>query len=399
LTINYGFRWGQTDNPSGLTHIFPEGRSIPDDTDNFAPRFGFAYALDDQGTQLIRGGLGLFYGRTPTLLFASQIQENGLFPNFGRVTIGPGDIGYVPLGQDIDNENPPPDTIPSTSYLEPGFQDPETTRLNLGYERELGSSGWTTGVDFVYAEGKNLQSNVDLNKEQLPNDEFGRPNFSFSRPNGDLNQIFVRRSIGESEYTALTFKAARRYRGRYQLQAHYTWSEDKSTDDNERSATSVTVSDPSNPNYDWGLSDRDITDRIVVSGLVDLPWGLRLSGSAEYRSGTPWTATDQDVDFTYCGSGFGNCPDARAVIGGVVVPRNSFRNESLQTVDARLTKSFSIGDRVDIDLFYEAFNLFNDNAFAVTSGENDPVADNDFGIADSHVNFQRQYQWGVRIHY
>lgn len=397
LTLNYGFRWGQTDNPGGLTHIFPQGRNIPDDTDNFAPRFGFAYSLDDQGTQVIRGGVGLFYGRTPTLIFASQVQENGLFPNFGRVTIGPGDIGYVPLGGQIDNENPPPDTIPSTSYLEPGFQDPETTRVNLGYERELGSSGWTSGVDLVYADGKNLQSNVDLNKTQLPNDEFGRPVFSFSRPDSSLNQIFVRRSIGESEYQAITLKANRRYRGRYQVQAHYTWSEDKSTDDNERSATSVTVSDPSNPNYDFGLSSRDVTDRLVVSGLVDLPWGLRLSGAAEYRSGTPWTATDQDVDFDYCGSGFGNCPDARAVINGQLVARNSFRNDSVQKVDMRLTKSFSIG-KVDLDLFYEAFNLLNDHSFAVTSGENDPT-DSDFGFGDALTNFQRQYQWGVRIHY
>lgn len=398
LTVNYGVRIGQTDNPSGLTHALDVGRNIPDDTDNIAPRFGFAYSLDDQGTQVIRGGVGLFFGRTPTLLFASQVQENGLFPNFGRVTIGPDDIGYVPLGGNIDNENPPPDTIPSTSYLEPGFQDPETTRFNLGYERELGNSGWSAGVDAVYADGKNLQSNVDLNKEQLPYDEFGRPRFSFSRPDPNFNQIFVRRSIGESEYQAITLKANRRYRGRYQVQAHYTWSEDKSTDDNERSATSVTVSDPTNPNYDYGLSSRDVTDRLVVSGLVDLPWGLKLSGSAEYRSGTPWTVTDQDVDFTYCGSGFGNCPDARGVINGVLQARNSRRNDSIQKVDMRLTKSFSIGDRFDIDLFYEAFNLFDDNSWVVTSGEDDPT-DNDFGIPDALVTSPRQYQFGVRIHY
>ncbi len=397
LTLNYGFRFGQTDNPSGLTHVFDIGRSIPDDTDNFAPRFGFAYQLGDDGSQVIRGGIGLFYGRTPTLLFASQVQENGLFPNFGRVTIGPGDIGYVPLGQPIDNTNPPPDTIPSTSYLEPGFQDPETTRINLGYERELGTSGWSAGVDAVYADGKNLQSNVDLNKEQLAYDEFGRPRFSFSRPDSNFNQIFVRRSIGESEYSALTFKVNRRFRGRYQLQAHYTWSEDKSTDDNERSATSVTVSDPTNPGYDYGLSDRDVTDRLVVSGLVDLPWKLRLSGSAEYRSGTPYTGIDSDNDFDYCGSGFGNCPDTRAVVGGRVVPRNSFRNESVQRVDVRLARSFAIG-KVDLDLFYEAFNLFDDNSFSVGGGQNDP-SEEDFGLGDDLITQPQTFQWGVRIRY
>ncbi len=397
LTLNYGFRFSQTDNPDGLTHVFDIGRNIPDDDNNFAPRVGFAYAIGDEGTQVLRGGIGLFHGRTPTLIFASQVQENGLFPNFGRVTIGPGDIGYVPLGQPINNQNPPPDTIPSTSYLEPGFEDPETTRINLGYERELGNSGWSAGIDTVWAEGDKLQSNVDLNKEFIGYDEFGRPQFSFSRPNPNFNQIFIRRSVGESEYQAVTLKVNRRFRGRYQMQAHYTWSEDESNDDNERSATSVTLSDPSNPDYDFGLSDRDVTDRLVVSGLVELPWKLRLSGSAEYRSGTPWTATDQDVDFVYCGSGFGNCPDARAVINGQRVARNSFRNESIQRIDLRLARTFTIGG-VDLDLFYEAFNLLDDNSFQVTGGENDP-ADADFGIADSLVTQPRTFQWGVRVRY
>ena len=72
---------------------------------------------------MLRGGYGVFYGRTPTLLFASQVQENGIFPNYGRVTVSPGETGHVPLGVPIDNENPPVETIPSTSFLVPEFQD------------------------------------------------------------------------------------------------------------------------------------------------------------------------------------------------------------------------------------------------------------------------------------
>lgn len=400
LTVNYGFRWSMTDNPSGLEHIFPEGRDIPDDTDNFGPRVGFAYALNDDGTQLIRGGVGLFHGRTPTLLFASQVQENGIFPNFGRVIVGPGDIGYVPLGQPINNENPPPDTIPGTSFVRPNFEDPETTRYNFGYERELGDSGWTGGVDLVYAEGEKLQSNVDDNRTYLGVDAAGRPMFGSSRPNPALGTVFVRESFGESEYTAVTLKVNRRYRGRYQLQAHYTWSEDKSTDDNERSATSVSVSDPTNIRYDWGLSDRDVTDRIVVSGLVDLPFKFRLSGSLEHRSGTPYTLIDNSELFAYCGFGAldFNCNNVRAIgSNGTAVARNTARNEDVQTVDLRLTRSFTIG-RVDLDVFYEAFNLFNDHSFLIGTSQADPT-ESDFGLGSNLVGSQRQYQFGVRVRY
>ena len=31
-TVNYGLRWGKTDNPSGIPHVFPEGENIPDDS-------------------------------------------------------------------------------------------------------------------------------------------------------------------------------------------------------------------------------------------------------------------------------------------------------------------------------------------------------------------------------
>ena len=42
-------------------------------------------------------------------------------------------------------------------------------------------------------------------------DEFGRPVYSSTRPDSDFNEIFVRRSIGESEYKSVTFKVERRF--------------------------------------------------------------------------------------------------------------------------------------------------------------------------------------------
>ncbi len=400
LTLSYGIRYGATYNPDNLPHLLAEGRDIPDDTDNLAPRFGFAYSPGGSGSSVLRGGIGLFYGRTPTLLFASQVQENGLFPNFGRVFVQPGDIGHVPLGTPIDNLNPPAETIPSTSYLEPSFEDSETWRFNLGYERTL-KADWVGTVDLVYADGSKLQSNVDLNRT-YSFDEFGRPIASPTRPDPTLQTIFVRRSFGESEYTAVTLKVEKRWNGRYQLRAHYTWSQDKDTDSNERSATSVTVSSPNDPRYDWGLAERDVENRLLLSGMVELVWGIQLSGIAEYRDGRPFDPTDSSFDFAACGFtslGF-NCPNARPVVDGQVLARNSFRDESIQRVDLRLSKYFDLGD-VRIGVFGEAFNVFDDNSWEVEGGfsgdrQRDPNHA-DFGLADDIVTTPRQYQLGVRL--
>ena len=395
LTINYGLRYTSTQNPDNLDHAFEEGRDIPD-TQNLAPRFGFALA-SDEGRSVLRGGIGFFFGRTPTLLFANQVQSNGVPPNYGRQYVGPGDNGYVPLGQPIDNENPPPGIIPAVSYVDPEFDDAQTLRASLGWEREIGN-GWSTGVDVVYAEGSSLQRNLDVNRQFGGYDEYGRPTYS-GRIRDDVTEILVRQSRGESEYQAVTLKANRRFAGRYQLNAHYTWGKDRDTDSNERSATSTTISDSGNLDYDWGLSDRDVKHRLVVSGMVQLPADFQISGILNYQSGTPYTAIDSSLYWSHCGS-LGVCNDTYAVIDGVLVGRNTFRNESIQTVDLRIGKFFRFGDGLRLDVFAEAFNVFDQHSFAVCGSQlnvRGGVVPDDFGIPCGRVTSWRQMQLGARF--
>ncbi len=407
LTLNYGIRYGATYNPDGLEHLLPFAREIPDDTDNIEPRIGFTYAPGGSGDHIIRGGLGVFHGRTPSLLFASQVQENGLFPNFGRITVRPGDVGFVPLGENIDNENPPADTIPSVGYVDPSFEDAEFTRVNVGYERSLGGA-WTGGVDLVYAEGKNLQTNIDLNRTYTF-DEFGRPMASSVRPDPTINTSLTRQSIGESEYQALTLKVNRRFSGRYQMQAHYTLADDKDTDSNERSATSSTASiggaDRSiwNPRYDWGPSEKDVENRLVMSGVVLLPYDFKISGIFENRSGVPFNPTDTSVDFAYCGFGrLGfDCVEDRPVVNGQVIGRNAYRNSSVQRLDLRLSKFFEFGNDMSVDVFFEVFNVFDDQEFQVCfsfrcDDQKDPTSP-DFGLGSDRVTDPQIYQIGGRF--
>ena len=396
LTLGYGLRYTSTDNPDGLDHIEEDGRQIPD-TQNLAPRFGFALAQDD-GRSVFRGGIGFFYGRTPTLLFANQVQANGVPPNYGRINVRAGENGYVPLGTPIDNENPPPGITPAISYVDPEFDDAQTLRLSLGWEREL-AGGWSTGVDVVYAEGSSLQRNTDWNRQFGGYDEYGRPSWD-GRIRDDVAEILVRQSRGESEYQAVTLKVKRRFTGRYNLGAHYTWGKDRDTDSNERSATGVTISDLANLDYDWGLSNRDVKHRLVVTGMVQLPADFQISGIVNYQSGTPYTAIDNGLDFPYCGSVGFNCPDQYAVIDGNLVGRNSFRNESIQTIDVRVGKFFRFGEDLRLDIFLEAFNLFDQNSFGVGTNQRDVrggVVDDDFGIPSFLTTRPRQMQLGGRF--
>ncbi|MCY3963535.1 MAG: carboxypeptidase regulatory-like domain-containing protein [Acidobacteria bacterium] len=396
LTLNYGLRYTSTDNPDGLDHSEPDGRAIPD-TQNLAPRFGFALS-QGEGRSVLRGGIGFFFGRTPTLLFANQVQANGVPPNYGRITVRPGQNGYVDLGTPIDNENPPPGITPAISYVDPAFDDAQTLRMSVGWERELGN-GWSAGVDAVYADASGLQRNTDFNRTFGGYDEYGRPMWA-GRPRDDVAEILVRQSRGESEYQAVTLKVNRRFTGRYQFNAHYTWGKDRDTDSNERSATGVTISDLGNLDYDWGLSDRDIKHRLVVTGMIQLPADFQISGIINYQSGYPYTLVDSGFDRVACGFPIFNCPDPYAIMDGVLVGRNTERNESIQTIDVRVGKFFRFGNDMRLDVFVEAFNLFDQNSFGVGFGQrniNNGVVPDTLGIPSFLTTRPRQLQIGGRF--
>ena len=327
-------------------------------------------------------------------------------PNYGRRFVLPGDNGYVPLGTPINNENPPPGIIPAISYVDPEFDDAQTLRASLGWERELGG-GWSAGIDAVYAEATSLQRNTDFNRVFGGYDEYGRPMWNGRNegtcpgvPGAECAEVLVRQSRGASEYQAVTLKANRRFTGRYQFGAHYTWGKDRDTDSNERSATGVTISDTGNLDYDWGLSDRDIKHRLVVTGMIQLPADFQISGILNYQSGTPYSLIDRGVDFAYCSSVDWNCPYYQAIVNGLAAGRNTERNESIQTIDLRVGKFFRFGNGLRLDVFVEAFNLFDENSFGVGTSQRDirnGTPRDDFGIPSYLTTRPRQLQIGGRF--
>ena len=402
LTLNYGARWDATLNPGDIQHVLPEGTGIPNDLDNFSPRAGFVWSLDE--ASLIRGGAGVFYGRTPTLLFFSAYSNTGVFPNYGNAIVAPGETGFVPLGAAIDNANPPAGLIPALSYVHPDFEDPRTARFNFGYEREIGRD-LAASLDFVHARGDLLASNVDANVAPPTRDSFGRPVYSGERINPAYGTILVRDSVARSDYTAVTAAFRRRFRDGIQFQAHYTWSRDHSNDDNERSSGGLTLTDPSDPDYDWGVSSRDIPHRFVASGVFTLPFDILASGIFTAQSGSPYTALDATVGFhNHPGFFVGpNGPQTRAVISGALAPVNGERNDSWTNLDLRITKRFGLGP-AQIEALFEVFNVFDTAAFRVDGADQqEPFGDDgatrnpEFGLGSALVGNQRQAQLGLRV--
>ncbi|MXZ72630.1 MAG: TonB-dependent receptor [Acidobacteria bacterium] len=401
LTLQIGARWDGTLNPGGIEHVLPAGRRIPDDLDNFSPRAGVVWSPDSRS--VVRASAGVFYARTPTLLFSTAHSDTGIYPRYGNAIVSPGDTGFVPLGSPIANDSPPAGLIPALSHFDPGFEDPRTIRVNVGYERELGGN-LAASFDLLHARGDSLASNFDANVPAPTRDPFGRPVYAGKRINPAYGPILVRASPARSDYLALTAGLRRRFSDGVQFQAHYTWSRDRSNDDNERSG-SLTLTDPTDPDYDWGLSIRDIPHRLVASGIFALPFDVTASAILTAQSGAPFTALDPAVGF-HNHPGFAIGPhgaQTRAVVDGELAPVNGERNASWTNLDLRLTRHFQLaGARVEG--LFEVFNLLNTGAFRVGHADQQEVFQNDgvtpnpeFGLAGVLVGAPRQAQLGLRI--
>ena len=100
-----------------------------------------------------------------------------------------------------------------------------------------------------------------------------------------------------------------------------TYSKDKDNDSNERNFSGIQAEDFNNLDLNYGYSNRDQRWKGVVNGVWQSPlWGIGLSGSFRYATGSPYTAlAGRDVNND------GISGTDRPTVNGVHFDRNSFR--------------------------------------------------------------------------
>ncbi|HUR59726.1 MAG TPA: TonB-dependent receptor [Opitutaceae bacterium] len=103
-----------------------------------APRVGFNYAFESARKTEIRGGVGLFQGRTPTVWLANAYQNAG---TASSITVNVNGAGQPTLTfqpdvtrQPIPSGAPP---VPSISLTDPSFKSPSLWKGNLALDHQL----------------------------------------------------------------------------------------------------------------------------------------------------------------------------------------------------------------------------------------------------------------------
>ncbi|MDM7924003.1 MAG: carboxypeptidase regulatory-like domain-containing protein [Pyrinomonadaceae bacterium] len=387
LTLNLGMRWeGQyqpdpINDPSNTRYgqfvndpRFPSDGTIPDFTDGWAPRLALSWSPGSDGKTAIRLGGGIYYARIPGLVVAGPRNTDGaiagniFFANF--LCTGPG-LGGCPVYPGIVPTAGFTPFNPGVAVFERNFKNPRTIQYSASVEREV-YKNTSILVAYNYAKSTRLTRFVNRNDSRLYNGVA-----IFERANGSgVGEIRSTESSARSLYQGVTFTFNKRFSDRWQFQANYLLSFDKSDDDNERDPFTFRYVDPRDlsPEYNW--SDRDQRHRFNAFATFLLPYDINISPIVQYRSAQPTSVVDR-----------GTYPN--------IVERNTERlDNEFFTFDFRASKAFKFTETMELEGIFEAFNLFNNrNQRSLPR----PLTFNFDGTVSAGFGEPRQVQLGVRF--
>ncbi len=390
LTLNVGLRWegqfqpGPINDPSETRYgqflndpRFPSDGTIPDFTDGWSPRLALAWSPGGDGKTAIRLGAGIYYARIPGLVVAGPRNTDGSIA--GNIYF---DSTFCPTGNDLGPGGCPeyPGIVPTAGFtpynpgiavFERNFKNPRTVQYSASVEREI-ADFTSVLVAYNYAKSTRLTRFVNRGDGNL----YGGVSPFFRVDGSGIGEIRSTESSARSLYQGLTFTLNRRFANRFQFQANYLLSWDKSDDDNERDPFTFRYADPRDLSPEYGYSDRDQRHRFNAFATFLLPYEINVSPIVQYRSAQPTSVVDRGV--------FPN-----------IVQRNTLRlDNEFFTFDVRVSKAFKFGERMELEGIFEAFNIFNNrNQRSLPR----PLTFNFDGTVSAGFGEPRQAQLGVRF--
>jgi len=347
----------------------PASSEFKVDKNNFAPRAGFSWSLDQSARTVLRASSGIMYEPPLINFYEDAIQRNG-DPRTLTATLNPTSLG-APAFPATLSDLPPGFTRPLQSIvtMDPDFSTQYTILSNVQLERAL-TDDFSVSVGYVNSLGRNMPVLVDTNL--VPTGQTladGRPIFSTAvtsatRVNQTFNHVDTFQSIGKGTYNALTVTVNKRMSHGFQAQASYTLA--KGEDTSPLTGTYVVgsgddrLSDPTSVDRDKGVAPFNQTHTFVFSGLL----APKVSGSGvgpallnnnqlgfilQANSGLPFNIrANRDLNL-----------DGVQNDRPIGIDRNTGRLGRVFNVDARYVRFIRLGAHLRSELFIEAKNLFN----------------------------------------
>jgi hypothetical protein len=358
LTVNAGVRYD-------LEWL----RTINTDTNNISPRVGLAWSPFSARTTVVRASYGLFYDRVPLRPLANALlsANNTTDPTHGRFfsyTFSPTDAG-APTFPSVATA-PPTAAKPNYALMDRNIRNPYSQQASLEVEQQLSSTS-TLSMSYQYLRGLHLISSINTNI-----------NVDGTRPDPTRGNVKPYSSIFDSYYNGLAVSFLQRPVSWGSVRISYTWS--KAIDD----VGEFFFSSPINnfyPGQDRSRSDDDQRHRVVFNAILNSPtspakgWvdhathGWQLGGVLQYYSRLPFNITTgantkQATSQRPCAPGFslsanGGLNPCTEALPDAVIGRNAGIGFDFFSLNARLSRTFALSERVKLQGIAEAFNAFN----------------------------------------
>ena len=238
----------------------------------------------------VRGGWGLFYGRTPSIMLGTAHSNNGI--NIVSLTFTgdtvptyPNNFGQIP--------NVGTAARPSIFYIDKDFANSQLMQANVAFEWEVHRNTSVT-VTYLFVDGTDLPRSIDRNLgtpttrtftvagtgETFPYHFFGS-----DRRFSNFTRVIGFESTADSRYNGLTIEVNRRLSNHLQYRAAYTLGK---VEDTVPDATAVVpgnagddvkyASNPMNFDADRTFGNNDQRHRFVASGVYDTSGFAGLDG-------------------------------------------------------------------------------------------------------------------------
>lgn len=318
LTLNLGLRYEYNSNPenslafpainvaSALTDPFNAVIKVKEDKNNFAPRFGFAYAPRNiggrffgNGKTVVRGGIGIFYDVVFTnITDNSQASSPNAIAALSQITTGRGTANVSTAIHGLPSVPSPLNTVTSVDSHQ---VNPLTYQYNLGIEQELPGNS-KLSIFYVGTRGEKIFAQGQFNY-------FGS---NGKRLNPARGAIAARGNYADSNYNSVQVDVDHNFQHGVFIRGAYTFG--KALDD----ATDVFAQFDSNTVYpanlapggihgDWGRSafdHRHFLSMIYVWALpgVHTPFlsaivnHWTISGVSQFQSGPASSAGISSID-------------------------------------------------------------------------------------------------------
>jgi Carboxypeptidase regulatory-like domain/TonB dependent receptor len=379
LTINVGLRYeldtdvkniSRYDEINPIVKPFLQG-DRDKDANNLAPRIGFNWATRD-GRTSITGGYGIYYDRI-TLEIMSL--ERGLDGRALPIEVRAGNLFFIDPGTGQFPPFAPTTSNPFTGFILPGagagginiidntMQNPTVQQFSLGVERQFGKT-LVVRANGIHAHG--TQFIIGRKIGEVFNPVVGGPD----------TVLNLESSVG-TKYDALLLSAERRD-ARSNLRASYTLGKAFNYANDDQIPFSNGPIDPNDLQREYGPTPNDRRHLFTLAGSWSLPYRFQVSTIWSMASGVPMDillpGAQSRIPVIQRNAGnrqFKSASELNAFIrdlnagGGVdgvrlpLVSDSARFGDSLNSLDARVTKTWSIGPRGRIDGIVEVFNIFN----------------------------------------